>query len=123
MIKWLIFLMMACSLSLTASACSPDDSSKNTENTVPEPKPEPAPEPASGSGIVRLYQTLPEPVCRCRKCHRGITAQTQYRLCGSDVAPSSRSARCGGIQGYGKSRQSRKNPFGRRVELLYKGTV
>lgn len=45
MIKWLISLMMACGLSLTVSACSPDDSPKNTENTVPEPKPEPNPDP------------------------------------------------------------------------------
>lgn len=56
MIKWLISLMMACSLSFTVSACSPDDSPKNTENTVPEPEPNPSPnpEPAHGSGMFDL---------------------------------------------------------------------
>ena len=58
MIKWLISLMMACSLSFTVSACSPDDSPKNTENTVPEPKPEPnpnpTPEPTPDNGMFDL---------------------------------------------------------------------
>ena len=31
MIKWLISLMMACSQTLTLSACNPDDSPKKTE--------------------------------------------------------------------------------------------
>lgn len=61
MIKWLISLMMACSLSFTVSACSPDDSPKNTENTVPEPKPEPNPgpnpEPAPGNVMFDLSKS------------------------------------------------------------------
>ena len=56
MIKWLISLMMVCSLSVTVSACNPDDSLKNTENTVPEPEPtpDPTPEPVTGNGMFDL---------------------------------------------------------------------
>lgn len=56
MIKWLISLMMVCSLSVTVSACKPDDSLKNTENTVPEPEPnpDPTPEPVTGNGMFDL---------------------------------------------------------------------
>lgn len=56
MIKWLISFMMACSLSVTVSACSPDDSPKNPENTVPEPapNPDPTPEPVTGNGMFDL---------------------------------------------------------------------
>lgn len=56
MIKWLISLMTACSLSFTVSACSPTDSPRNTENTVPEPEPNPNPTPdsAPNSGIFDL---------------------------------------------------------------------
>lgn len=48
--------MMVCSLSVTVSACKPDDSLKNTENTVPEPEPnpDPTPEPVTGNGMFDL---------------------------------------------------------------------
>lgn len=52
--KWIISLLMVCSLSVTACACSPDDSPKNTENVVSEPNPDPTPEPVPGSGIFDL---------------------------------------------------------------------
>ena len=60
MIKWLISLMMACSQTLTLSACNPDDSPKKTENIVPELKPEsnpvPSPEPTSDNGMFDLSE-------------------------------------------------------------------
>lgn len=60
MIKWLLSFMMACSLSLTVSACSPDDSPKIRENVVPNPEPEPTPDPDSppdnGSGMFDLSE-------------------------------------------------------------------
>lgn len=56
MIKWLISFMMVCSLSVTVSACTPDDSPKKTENTVPEPEPnpDPTPEPITENGMFDL---------------------------------------------------------------------
>lgn len=62
MIKWLLSFMMACSLSLTVNACSPDNSPKILEDAVtnPEPEPAPAPDPDSppddGSGMFDLSE-------------------------------------------------------------------
>lgn len=56
MIKWLISLMTACSLAFTVSACSPDNSPRNTENTVPEPNPNPTPDLVPNSGIFDLSE-------------------------------------------------------------------
>lgn len=50
MTKWLISLMMACGLSVTESACSTNESPKDTENSLPEPNPE----PVTGNGMFDL---------------------------------------------------------------------
>lgn len=187
MIKWLISLMMVCSLSVTVSACNPDDSLKNTENTVPEPEPnpDPTPEPVTGNGMfdlskgengnppsIRLSSGYDMPIIGlgtyslhgkvcvnailsavkhgyrkfdtasfygneeevgeairtcgvpreelfvCTKLYPNQFADAEKAieeslrklnigLCGSDVAPSSRSARRGGIQGNGAGCRSR----------------
>lgn len=54
MIKWLISLMTAYSLAFTVSACNPENSPRNTENTVPKPNPNPTPDLVPNSGIFDL---------------------------------------------------------------------